>query len=127
MLKIYTLSSCDTCRRAVKWLRAHDLAFEEKAIRNTPPTRAELRRALDALGGNRGKLFNTSGGDYRAQRLGGKLPGLGDPAALDLLAGNGNLVRRPFLSGGGVALAGFNEGLWSATLLQKTRDATPLE
>lgn len=126
MLKIYTLSSCDTCRRALKWLRAHELEFAERRVREEPPTRAELRHALSALGGNRGKLFNTSGQDYRGQRLGEKLSGLSDEAAIELLAGNGNLVRRPFLSGEGMALAGFNESIWSATLLQKRRGATPL-
>jgi arsenate reductase len=119
MLRIYTLSNCDTCRRAVKWLRAHDVAFEEKAIRATPPSPAELRAGLSALGGNRAKLFNTAGADYRAQKLGEKLPALSDAAAISLLAGNGNLVKRPFAVGDGVALAGFNEEAWAAALLQK--------
>ena len=28
MLKVYTYANCDTCRGAVKWLRARELAFE---------------------------------------------------------------------------------------------------
>ena len=40
---IYTLANCSTCRDATKWLRARAVAFEEKAIRETPPTLAELR------------------------------------------------------------------------------------
>ena len=119
MLRVYTLSNCDTCRRATKWLRTHGVTFEEKAIRETPPSAAELRTALAALGGQRAKLFNTAGGDYRAQKLGEKLPALSDAAAINLLAGNGNLVKRPFAVGGGIALAGFNEEAWSAALLQK--------
>jgi arsenate reductase len=113
MLKVYTLSNCDTCRKAVKWLRAKDIAFEERAIRETPPSPAELRKALAALGGERRKLFNTSGQEYRAQKLGEKLPELSDAAALALLAGNGSLVKRPFLIGDGVALVGFDETAWA--------------
>lgn len=113
MIKVYTLSNCDTCRKAVKWLRAKDIAFEERAIRETPPTSAELRKALAALGGARQKLFNTSGQEYRAQKLGEKLPELSDTAALALLAGNGSLVKRPFLVGDDVALVGFDEGAWA--------------
>ena len=118
-LKIYTLANCDTCRKAVKWLRAHDVAFEERAIRETPPTPAELRAMLAAYRGERRRLFNTSGGDYREQKLGEKLPALTEAAALALLAENGNLVKRPFVIGGGVALVGFDETGWAAALLAK--------
>lgn len=118
-LKVYTLSQCSTCRDATGWLRAHGLVFEERAIRETPPTLPELRAMLAAHGGEIRKLFNTSGLEYRAQKLAEKLPGLGGSAALALLAGNGSLVKRPFLLGDGVALVGFNETKWAAALLKK--------
>ena len=115
-LKIYTLAQCSTCRRATQWLRAHGFGFEERAIRETPPTLPELRGMLAAHGGEIRRLFNTSGLEYRAQKLSEKLPGLGASAALALLAGNGSLVKRPFLIGDGVALVGFNEAQWAAAL-----------
>jgi arsenate reductase len=118
-LKIYTYANCDTCRKAVKWLRAHDLAFDERPIRETPPTAAELRTMLAAHRGERRRLFNTSGKDYREQKLGEKLPAMSEAAALGLLAGNGNLVKRPFLLGARVALTGFDEPAWSVALLKR--------
>jgi len=117
-LKIYTYANCDTCRKAVKWLRAHGLAFDERPIRETPPSPVELKTMLAAHGGELRRLFNTSGKDYREQKLGEKLPSLGAAAALSLLAGNGNLVKRPFLLGPGVALTGFDEPAWSVALLK---------
>ena len=121
VLKVYTYANCDTCRRAVKWLRAHDLAFAEHPIRETPPTPAELRAMLAAQGGELRRLFNTSGRDYREQQLGDRLAVLektkaGETEALGLLAGNGNLVKRPFLLGPKVGLVGFNEAAWTAAL-----------
>lgn len=116
MLKVYTLSNCDTCRKAVKWLRAHDIAFEERAIRETPPSAAELRKVLKAQDGKLLKLFNVAGGEYRAQKLGEKLPTLSEADALALLAGNGSLVKRPFAVGDGVGLVGFNETEWKTAL-----------
>lgn len=118
MLKIYTLSNCDSCRAATKWLRAHAIAFEERAIRETPPSPAELRTMLTAHDREIRKLFNTAGRDYRDQKLAEKLPGMTESAAIALLAGNGNLVKRPFLIGSGVARVGFDEAAWAATLLQ---------
>ncbi len=116
MLKIYTYANCDTCRRATKWLRTQGLAFTEAAIRETPPSMAELRTMLAAQGGALRRLFNTSGRDYRAQGLGEKLSAMTETAALALLARNGNLVKRPFLLGPGTALVGFDEKTWAAAL-----------
>jgi len=118
-LTVYTYVNCDTCRRAVKWLRGQNLAFTEKPIRETPPTLAELRAMLAARQGELRRLFNTSGRDYREQKLGEKLPGLDAGKALALLAKNGNLVKRPFLLGAGVGLTGFDEKAWAAALLKK--------
>lgn len=118
MLKIYTLANCDTCRAATKWLRAHAIDFEERAIRETPPSAAELRAMLAAHQGALRKLFNTAGRDYREQKLGEKLPSLSEADAIRLLAGNGNLVKRPFLIGERAALVGFDESAWAATLLR---------
>jgi arsenate reductase len=116
VLKIYTYAHCDTCRRATKWLRTQGLAFTEVAIRETPPSIAELRTLLAAQGGVLRRLFNTSGRDYRGQGLGEKLPAMSETEALALLARNGNLVKRPFLLGPGAALAGFDEKAWAAAL-----------
>ena len=71
---------------------------------------------LGAVGGELRRLFNTSGRDYRDQKLGEKLPTITTPEALALLAQNGNLVKRPFLIGDGVALVGFDQDKWSETL-----------
>lgn len=117
-LRLYTYRNCDTCRKASKWLDAHGLRYEEIAIRETPPTPAELRTMLAALGGELRRLCNTSGRDYRELKLGEKLSGMSEADALRLLAGNGNLVKRPFLLGPkGVALVGFAEPAWRAALL----------
>jgi arsenate reductase len=114
-LKVYTLSNCDRCRAATKWLRAQGLSFEEIPIRESPPSLAELRRMHEAAGDLR-RLFNTSGRDYREQKLGSQLETLSETAAFTLLHGNGNLVKRPFLIDDDVALVGFDEAAWHAAL-----------
>ena len=119
MLKVYTLKQCSTCKDATKWLRARGVAFEEQAIRETPPTRAELKTMLAAYDGQIRRLFNTSGIEYRAQKLAEKLPALSESEALGLLAGNGSLVKRPFLIGDGVAVVGFHEDEWRSQLKKK--------
>ena len=115
---VYTLKNCSTCRDAVKWLAAHGIKFTEKPIRETPPSVAELRMMLAGQEGGLRRLFNSSGLEYRALGLAQKLPAMTEAEALKLLAGNGSLVKRPFLLGPGVALVGFDAKTWSATLGQ---------
>ena len=81
-------------------------------IRETPPANRELETMLNAYDGNLRRLFNVSGGDYRALGLKDTLPSMSKKDAFDLLRSNGNLVKRPFLIGEDVALVGFKESEW---------------
>ncbi len=111
-LRLYEYKNCDTCRRAKKFLEARGLAFDAVPIREQPPTKAELKRMLAVYEGDLRRLFNTSGGDYKAMNLAARLPKLGVDEALDLLAANGNLVKRPFLLMDKSGLVGFKEAEW---------------
>jgi arsenate reductase len=116
-MKIHTYAKCDTCRKAVKWLRENGHSFEEVPIREAPPSPDELRRMLAFYDGDLRRLFNTSGQDYRALGIKDKLAGLTPDEAIDLLAGNGNLIKRPFLLDGDRGLVGFKEEEWAKMLL----------
>jgi len=117
MLKVYTYAKCSTCRKAVKFLRDHGIEFKELPIRETPPSVVELKQVLKSKDGNLRALFNTSGLDYRALGLGEKLSRMSETDALKLLAGNGNLVKRPFAVGEDVFLVGFDEAAWKKALV----------
>ena len=118
MLKVYAYSGCSTCKNALKWLKGRGIECEEVAIRETPPSVGELRGMLAAQGGELRKLFNVSGMDYRSLGLKDTLPGMSVEEALGLLAGNGNLVKRPFAIDAGkkVFLVGFKEAEWEGAL-----------
>ena len=114
-MRIYTLKTCDSCRKATKWLRENEILFEEIPIRETPPSEAELRTALKSTGNIR-KLFNTSGQDYRNLGIKDKLPTLSEAQAISLLASNGNLIKRPFFISSETVLVGFKAEVWTAAL-----------
>jgi arsenate reductase (glutaredoxin) len=117
VLTIYAYKNCDSCRKALKWLKENGVAHEVKAIRETPPTPAELDKAITAFGGDLRPLFNTSGGDYRELNLKDRLPTMSPSEAIDLLSKNGNLVKRPFLISDNIVLTGFKEDRWRETLV----------
>ena len=116
MLKLYTYRNCSTCKKSTKWLAEQGIAFEEHPIRETPPSVDELKLQRGYQDGDLRKLFNTAGGDYRELNLKESLPSMSEGEALDLLAGRGNLVKRPFVLGKGFGLVGFKQGAWEAAL-----------
>jgi arsenate reductase len=111
-VRIYEYSKCSTCRNALKFLDRNDIAYEKVPIVETPPTKAELRKMLAAQGGKMKKLFNTSGEVYREMKISAKIVSMSEDEALELLASNGKLIKRPFVFAGETGLVGFKEDDW---------------
>ena len=115
-LKIYEYKNCGTCRKALKHLEERGVAFERIPIRETPPTKTELKAMLKSYHGERKRLFNTSGGDYKSMNMKDRLPDLTDEEAIALLSENGNLIKRPFVLSGDQGVIGFKVDQWDAFL-----------
>jgi len=119
-LRIYAYSRCSTCCKALTWLAQQGLSagpdLELIEITTSPPSRESLAEALAALGSIK-RLFNTSGQSYRA--LGAAaVAALGQDEALQALAADGKLIKRPLLfTAQGKVLVGFKSEEWSAVLL----------
>jgi arsenate reductase (glutaredoxin) len=113
MATVYTYKNCSTCRAAKDYLRSHAITFEEKSIRDTPPSEEELQRMLAFYQGDLRRLFNTSGKDYRALKLKDRLPSMTVSDCISLLSTNGNLIKRPFLLTSTSGRAGFKEAEWN--------------
>lgn len=111
-ITVYHYPACSTCRRALKWLDQRGIAHDRIDIVKQPPTREVLGRVLVANGGNLRALFNTSGQSYRDGNFKERLPMLSTEQALDALASDGKLIKRPLVVSERVALAGFHEAAW---------------
>ncbi|MBT3635744.1 MAG: Spx/MgsR family RNA polymerase-binding regulatory protein [Opitutae bacterium] len=110
--KVYQYEKCSTCRKAIAWLREKGIEFSSFPIRQRTPTLKELKTMVNAHGGEVRKLFNTSSKDYRDPDLKELLPTLSEKQVLDLLRERGNLIKRPFVVGDGIALQGFKPDAW---------------
>jgi arsenate reductase len=115
-VRVFHYPQCSTCKKAIKWLGEHDVAVELIDIVQEPPNKAELRQALKDSGLPLRKLFNTSGVSYREGGFGERLPNMSEAEAIDALAKDGKLIKRPLLLGNGFALVGFDENAYSGTL-----------
>jgi len=107
-LMVYHYPKCSTCRKALAWLDARKVPHERVDIVATPPSKAELRRALKLSGLPVKKLFNTSGQSYREGRFGERLASMSEAEAIDALAADGKLIKRPLVLAEDFALVGFD-------------------
>ncbi|MDA9471759.1 transcriptional regulator Spx [Enterococcus sp. 5H] len=107
MLKLYTTNSCTSCRKARRWLIAHDIPFEEKNFGTTPITLDELKNILilteegtEDIISIRSKVF---------QKLDKDINELPLHELLELVKDNPGLLRRPIMIDEKRLQIGFNE------------------
>ncbi len=105
-LKVYVLSSCDACRKAVKWLDENAIPHEAINIRKQPFERAEL----DALIARAGMdiVFNTRSTTWRNMPDAEKSD-LDAARAAELIMQVPTLMKRPLFVGGEFVVGGFSE------------------
>lgn len=110
---VYHYPACSTCRKALAWLRAHGVEHETTDIVKHPPSVAELERILEKIGVDVKKLFNTSGEVYRQQGYKEKLKSMSVKEALQALAAQGKLIKRPIAVDADAAIVGFSEAAYA--------------
>lgn len=109
---------CSTCKKAKRWLDERGIAYTQRHIVENNPSAAELAEWIATSGLPFRRFFNTSGKLYRALDVKTKLEqGMNEAEAIELLSGDGMLVKRPLVVGDGFVLVGFREDEWADTLL----------
>ena len=93
--KVYQYPKCSTCRKALKWLDEHGVAYEQTDLVATPPSLATLRDLHRRSGLPVAKLFNTSGESYRAGKFKERLPSMTEAEALAALAARRQADQAP--------------------------------
>jgi arsenate reductase len=106
-MKFFSYNKCGTCRKAKKILDAYKVSYDEIDITETPPPKSVLKRAIKLKGMK--KLFNTSGEQYKKLRIKDKIGDMTEVQAIELLSGNGRLVKRPIVVDGNRITVGFDE------------------
>ena len=115
MITFYGYKKCSTCRKAEKALEAGKTPYTFCDITEAPPSKAALKKILEQSGVPLKKLFNTSGEQYKLLGIKDKVGTMTDAQALELLAGNGRLIKRPLVTDGTKATVGFDEAVFGKT------------
>jgi len=112
MLKIYGIKNCDSVRKAIKYLKSHEIDYVFIDFRDTPvdeKTIASWLRHTDIK-----TLFNTRGTTYRTLKL--KELALSDEDKQLWLAKENMLIKRPVIELDNQVIVGYNESQYLETI-----------
>jgi arsenate reductase len=115
-MTVYQYPKCGTCRKALKWLDAHKIAYDARDLVAQPLAQGTLRDLWKRSGAPLARFFNTSGESYRAGNFKERLKTMSEADALAALAGDGKLVKRPIVDAGKHVLVGFDETAYAKAL-----------
>ncbi|MBE6023601.1 MAG: arsenate reductase family protein [Cellulosilyticum sp.] len=107
---------CTTCKKALKYIKDHNVEVEDRNIVENVPTEAELKEWIERSGLEFKKFFNTSGQLYREMELKDKVKEMSLEEAVSLLATNGMLIKRPILVTEKSVCVGFKEDQYEEVL-----------
>ncbi len=113
----YSYLKCSTCRKAAKWLTSKNLEFQLIDIVKEPPLINYLNLALEQYSEDKKRIFNTRGKAIKTLNL--DINGLSREEIIQLLLGDGKLIKRPFLIyEGKKVILGFNEIEYTKQLIK---------
>ena len=113
MATIYGIKNCSTMKKAFDWLDGRGIAYEFHDYKKSGIARECLAAWAERLGWQ--PLLNTRGTTWRklspAQQA-----DMGLEKALDLMAAQPSLIKRPVLDTGNQLLAGFDADAYASAL-----------
>ncbi|MCI5870939.1 MULTISPECIES: transcriptional regulator Spx [Streptococcus] len=95
MIKIYTISSCTSCKKAKTWLNAHQLPYKEQNLAKDPLTKEELFNILSKT--ENGVESIVSSKNRYAKALKFDIEELSVSEVIDVIIQNPRILKTPIL------------------------------
>ncbi|MGT2926753.1 transcriptional regulator Spx [Streptococcus cuniculipharyngis] len=95
MIKIYTISSCTSCKKAKTWLNAHKLPYKEQNLAKEPLTKEEILTILKKT--ESGVESIVSSKNRYAKALDCNLDDLSVSQVIDIIQENPRILKSPIL------------------------------
>lgn len=95
MIKIYTVSSCTSCKKAKNWLNAHQLSYNEHNLGKEPITKEEILNILTKT--ENGIASIVSSKNRYAKSLDFDIEELSVNEVIDLITSNPRILKSPIL------------------------------
>ena len=104
---IYTQSSCSSSRKALKWLKENDIAYNEKRITSQPLTLAEFKQILSMTEEGTDEIIATNSNDFKNLKV--DIEQLSIQQLYSLIQQHPRMLRSPILMDEKRIQIGYNE------------------
>jgi len=109
---LYGIKTCDSVKKAIKYLKNSNIDYDFSDLRESPPECSKIKKWIENVSLN--KIFNSRGMTYRKLEL--KKLNLTDEQKAEWLCKDSMLIKRPVLEFNGRTLCGFDEKIWNDEL-----------
>lgn len=107
MIKIYTVISCSSCKKAKEWMREHFLDYEEINLLTDNINREELLKILSLTEEGFEEIISKRSRAYKRLKI--DFENISVNELLDLIEKNRTLLRRPLILDERRLQVGYNE------------------
>ena len=104
---IYTQSSCSSSRKALKWLKDNNIAYNEKRITSQPLTLAEFKQILSMTEEGTDEIIATNSNDFKNLKV--DIDQLSIQQLYNLIQQHPRMLRSPILMDKKRIQIGYNE------------------
>ena len=104
---IYTQSSCSSSRKALKWLKDNNIAYNEKRITSQPLTLAEFKQILSMTEEGTDEIIATNSNDFKNLKV--DIDQLSIQQLYNLIQQHPRMLRSPILMDEKRIQIGYNE------------------
>ena len=105
MITIFTLKSCDTCKKALKWLDSEGIAYQNHDVRADGLSRQKITDIVQSVGWE--VALNRRSTTWRQLEEGRKAD-VDAQKAVDLIEEHPTLLKRPVFVVGDTMVVGFD-------------------
>jgi len=107
VITIYTTSSCSSCRKAIQWMKDHNIPFKEKNIFTQRLTVEDLRKILKNTENGFEDIISTRSKFFTEQNI--DLESMHTKELEQLIIENPSILRRPIIVDEDRIQVGYND------------------
>lgn len=95
MTTLHGIKTCDSVRKARRWLEQHDIAYTFRDFRESAPTREEVRDWLTRCDWE--QLLNRRSTSWKQLDASARSAVIDAESAIEVIVGNPTVIKRPLL------------------------------
>lgn len=107
MVKVFTTNSCSSCKKAINWLKEHNIAYEEKNLFTEPITREDIKIMLENTENGFDDIISTRSKIISTQNI--DLDSMTYNELIEFIIKNPSVLRRPIIVDDRKLQVGYND------------------